>query len=73
VHLYKHIVSRHYLNLDGVGHAYATSPVLPPSADLVLVTCRPLHDLVSAVLTVVGPLTSPGPGARLGSAPASVP
>jgi hypothetical protein len=47
VHLYKHVLTRHYLNIDDAGHAYRYAG--SASEDFSEVWYEPLPDLASAI------------------------
>jgi hypothetical protein len=50
IHLYKHVYSRRYLNLDDAGHAFRIQWRLRPGAgDIAVATCQPHRDLLSAL------------------------
>lgn len=53
IHLYKHVLTRRYLNLDPAGHAWAFTPT-PASGAL---PYRPKRDLASVVAWVQGGVT----------------
>lgn len=48
IHLYKHVDTRRYLDLDDAGHAFAVRCHLRPTGG-VRVTCRPYRNLSSAL------------------------